>query len=213
MLELQPMLSAHGIVGVGLDDAGVPESSDELHIECFATFEENAIAKARYFSRRTGMPCLADDSGLCIDALDGAPGVRSRRFAADRGVLPTAMRDEDASNNDVMLDACWDSGRAPPWRASFVCVVAMVDAAASAPQQHVARGEAAGAIVPERSGTEGFGYDPFFRSDELGVTFAVASREQKARVSHRARAVASLLTTLAHGAATSLAVDEAARLR
>lgn len=198
LLELVPMLASHGIIGVGLDDAGVPESDEEQQIEVFSTFEENAVAKARYFSARTGMPCLADDSGLCIDALDGAPGVRSRRFGADRGVIASATRDEDSSNNEAMLDACWDSGRAPPWRARYACVATYCDAT----QTVSAGGETEGAIQPDRSGTGGFGYDPYFVSADLGVSFATASRDDKARVSHRARAVAMLLASLARDPST-----------
>jgi XTP/dITP diphosphohydrolase len=198
LLELMPMLASHGIVGIGLDDAGVPESDDEQQIEVYATFEENAVAKARYFSARTGLPCLADDSGLCIDALDGAPGVRSRRFGADRGLFASLARDEDTSNNEAMLEACRDSGRAPPWRAGYACVACYSDAT----QTVSARGETEGAIHPERSGTGGFGYDPYFVSADLGVSFATASRDDKARVSHRARAVATLLAALAHDPST-----------
>lgn len=192
LAELVPMLAVHGIMGVGLADAGVSFAPDEEGIEVFGTFEENALAKARYFALRTGQPCLADDSGLCIDALDGEPGVRSRRFARDRGQPPLAGADEDTANNEAMLDACWDSGRAPPWIAHFACAAAFVDAQ----REIVTLGRTNGAILADRSGASGFGYDPYFLSDDLGITFAAASHEAKARVSHRARAVSKLLAQI-----------------
>lgn len=172
-----------------LAEAGVDVHPDEEAIEVFETFAGNALAKARYFAARSGLPCLADDSGLCIDALDGAPGVRSRRFAADRGQLVPSSHDEDTVNNEAMLDACLDSGRAPPWTARYVCAAAYCDGV----REHVATGTTEGAIVPDFDGSEGFGYDPFFLSRDLGISFGRASREAKAVVSHRGRAVAALL--------------------
>jgi XTP/dITP diphosphohydrolase len=190
--ELVPMLAAVGIASIGLDDAGVEYDAAEESIECFDTFEANARAKARYFSARTGRLCLADDSGLCIDALDGMPGVRSRRFALDVAFRARAGASEDAANNDAMLDACWNSGWAPPWAAHFACVAALVDSS----REVVATGRCDGVIVPDADGSGGFGYDPFFVCSELGVTFAAASTDAKAMVSHRARAVAGLLASV-----------------
>jgi XTP/dITP diphosphohydrolase len=188
--ELRPLLADAGIVAIGLDDAGVTESADEAVVEVFATFEENAVAKAQYFAALTGRPCLADDSGLCVDALDGLPGVRSRRFAADLGRRVGARADEDSANTDALIDACWDSGWAPPWSAYFACAAAYADGVRTV----FGRGRTEGAIQPERDGDGGFGYDPVFLSADLGMTFAVASRDAKSRVSHRARAFAQLLT-------------------
>lgn len=85
LAELVPILSASGIVAISLEAAGIAASPAEEQIEVFDSFAENALAKARYFAALTGQACLAEDSGLCIDALDGHPGVRSRRFAHDRG--------------------------------------------------------------------------------------------------------------------------------
>jgi XTP/dITP diphosphohydrolase len=200
LAELTPLLAARGIDAIGLDDARVAiDRVAEDAIEVFDTFEANALAKARYFVGRTGQACIADDSGLCVDALNGQPGVRSRRFARDLGIAPSLSNEDDA-NNQALLDACWDSGRAPPWLAHFACAAAYVDAHRSV----VTLGRTEGAIIPDRVGDSGFGYDPFFRSDDLGVTFAVASREAKARVSHRARAFASLLAlVLNENSATS----------
>lgn len=194
--ELVPMLAAHGIAAMGLDAAGVQYAAEEECIEAFDTFTENAIAKARYFAERTRRPCVADDSGLCVDVLDGAPGVRSRRFAADRGMLPAPGRDEDACNNEALIRACRESGHAAPWSAHFVCAAVLVDGESTV----VAEGRTDGVITPVRDGAGGFGYDPHFVSAELGVSFASASREAKARVSHRARALKALLDRLANDA-------------
>ena len=193
LAELRPMLAAHGILAVSLDDLGAVESPAEADIEIFDSFEANALAKARHFAERTGSPCLADDSGLCIDALNGAPGVRSRRFAHDSGRSAVGEHAQDTANNDAMLDACWDSGRAPPWPAHFACAAAYADPAG---RTLVAIGRTDGAIHADRAGTGGFGYDPYFMSAELGVSFATASLERKASVSHRARAFAALLALL-----------------
>jgi XTP/dITP diphosphohydrolase len=190
--ELSPMLASRGIIAIGLDDAGVPHATDEEMLEAFDTFEANALAKARHFAAITGVPCLADDSGLCIDALDGRPGVRSRRFAADLGRAAGRPDDEDAENNDALLDACWNSGWAPPWAAHYACAAAFVHRG----QEHVVLGRTDGSILPERDGTGGFGYDPFFLSADLGMTFARASRDAKATVSHRGRAFSALLEML-----------------
>lgn len=201
LAELVPMLAARGVRGIGLDDAGVMPHDDEEGIEVFDTFAANAIAKASYFTALTGMPCFADDSGLCIDALDGAPGVRSRRFATDRGHSASVGADEDAANNDAMIDACWDSGRAPPWSAWYACAAAFCDGT----RTMVAEGRTDGVIMPERDGSGGFGYDPYFVSTELGVSFARATREAKAAVSHRGRALAALLERLAEQGVAAVA--------
>lgn len=190
LIELVPMLKQRDISAIGLEDAGIAYEPAEDDIECFDSFEENALAKARYFATKSGLPCIADDSGLCIDALNGRPGVRSRRFAVDERHPRRSGASEDVANNDAMLDACWNSGWAPPWAAQFLCVAAFADGA----REHTADGSAAGVIVPEPLGDGGFGYDPYFVSTELGVSFAIASREAKAQVSHRARAVNGLLT-------------------
>ena len=189
------MFAVSGISAIGLEAAGIGYEPAEDDIECFDSFEENALAKARYFAARTGMPCLADDSGLCIDALNGRPGVRSRRFAVDERHPPRAGASEDEANNDAMLDACWNSGWAPPWAAHYACVAAFADA----DREYTADGRTAGVIVPEPRGDGGFGYDPYFVSTELGVSFAIASRETKAQVSHRARAVTGLLMRMIPG--------------
>lgn len=192
--ELEPWFAARGIAVVGLDAVGLAWSEAEESIEGFDTFEENAVAKARWYAARTGRPCVADDSGLVVDALDGAPGVRSRRFAADLGMAGVAGT-EDARNNAALLERLSAVGAPHPWIARYVCVAALVDGDAT----WTARGECSGRIVAAPRGAGGFGYDPFFCSDELGSTFAEASLEAKSAVSHRGRAFAALLATVASG--------------
>jgi XTP/dITP diphosphohydrolase len=192
LVELLPLLEPYHVTAITLDDAGVLHSPEEDDIEVFTTFEENARAKAVYYAARSGLPCLADDSGLCVDALDGAPGVRSRRFSHDQGFTARAGVSEDAMNNEALVEACWDSGRAPPWSASFVCAMALADSSAS----HVASARTNGEILPDAAGSGGFGYDPLFLSHDLQKTFALASLQEKSAISHRARALAALLARL-----------------
>lgn len=194
LLELVPVFQERGIAVIGLDAAGITESLDEDGIEVFDSFEANARAKAVYFARLTGRPCVADDSGLCVEALDGGPGVRSRRIASDLGYSISA-RGEDAANNEAVLDACWNSGWAPPWRAHYACVAAYADTAETV---QIASGRTDGALQSDHAGDGGFGYDPYFVSDDLGMTFGLASRAAKSRVSHRGRAFAALLDALQH---------------
>ncbi len=189
--ELVPWFAARGIAVIGLDDAGLAPSAEEDAIEGHDSFEGNALAKARWYAARTGAPCIADDSGLAVDALHGAPGVRSRRFAADRGVV-RGDRSEDEANNAALLAALSASGIGGPWPARYVCVAAFADGQTTC----LARGETTGVIVPVATGAGGFGYDPYFLSDDLGTTFAEASLEAKAAVSHRGRAFAALLAAL-----------------
>jgi XTP/dITP diphosphohydrolase len=184
--ELRPLLLARGIGIISLDDAGIVESDAEDALEVYATFEENALAKARHFARAAGRPTLADDSGLAVDALNGRPGVLSKRWSGRVDLTGQALDDE---NNRLLLEALrGQSDR----RAHYVCAAAYVDGA----RELVCRGEVHGRIVETPSGSGGFGYDPYFFADELGKTFGDASREEKATVSHRARAFAALLDRL-----------------
>ena len=186
--ELAPLLAEAGFEPVDLAAAGIPESADEQAVEAFETFEENALAKARHFARLVpGMPVLADDSGLAVVALGGAPGVRSKRWS---GRTDLAGRDLDAANNARLLAELAGAADAS---AAYVCAAAWVDPA----REVVRRGEVRGRIVPDGRGAEGFGYDPYFWSPELGRTFGESTREEKARVSHRARAVRALLAAVA----------------
>ena len=187
--ELLPMLQALGIQTVTLDAVGVPENAaDEDCLEQFETFEENALAKARYFFERAGRrPTVADDSGLEVHALGGRPGVRTKRWSGRTDLSGRAL---DAANNAKMLREL--AGIADR-RARYVCVAAYIDGHG----ERVFRGESAGRVLDAARGTGGFGYDPLFLSDDLGVTFAQATREQKEQVSHRGRAFAQLAEWLA----------------
>jgi XTP/dITP diphosphohydrolase len=170
------------------DDLDIPESSGELELECHATFEANARAKARWFTARSGLPALADDSGLEVDALGGAPGVHSKRFAGIDGL----DADVTAANIAKLLAALnnvADDARTARYRCSLV--LARPDGS-----ELVANGAVSGRILRVARGTNGFGYDPLFLSDDLGETFGEASENDKHAVSHRGRAVAALLGLL-----------------
>jgi XTP/dITP diphosphohydrolase len=175
---------------VGLDDLGIPEAPDEDALEEFDTFEENALAKARYFAAKTGAPALADDSGLCVDALGGAPGVRSRRFAPVDQVR--GERQDQANNRHLLalLGEVPDEART----ARYVCavVVAWPDG-----RELVRIGTCEGAILRESRGAGGFGYDPLFYVEDEKATFGELSPERKNSLSHRGRAVRAMAAALA----------------
>jgi XTP/dITP diphosphohydrolase len=158
---------------------GVAEA-DEPH----GTFIENALAKARHASVLTGLPALADDSGLCVEALDGAPGVQSARFAGE----PRS----DERNNDRVLALLADAENR---KAHYYCVMVLLRHAHD-PQPLVAEGEWRGEIVRERRGAGGFGYDPLFLDPLLGKTGAELPLDEKNRVSHRGKALAVLVEKL-----------------
>ena len=185
--ELRPIFEAAGIRVLDLAEAGVPESSQEAAIESFDTFEENALAKARhFFALCGGMDVVADDSGLVVDALGGEPGVRSKRWSGQGGLEGHEL---DAANNAQLLSRMQAQ---TDRRARFVCAAAWRGVGG----EGVRRGEVQGRIVAEPSGTHGFGYDPYFFSDELGMTLAAATTEQKRSVSHRGRAFDALMRLL-----------------
>lgn len=183
---------------IGLEAAGIPVSADEEAIESYPTFEENALAKARYFHVLSGgMPAIGDDSGLVVDALGGAPGVLSRRYSGRRDLEGAAL---DAANNAKLMSelARLDEERqlngegTAPRSARYVSVAAYVG-----PLGEVLRsGAIEGRIIDEPRGTSGFGYDPYFESAELGGTFAEASWDLKSEVSHRGRAFRALIDAL-----------------
>jgi XTP/dITP diphosphohydrolase len=177
---------------VSLDDLGVRGDP----IEDATTFEGNAAAKARWAARMTGLPALADDSGLEVDALDGGPGVRTRRYAGENAT--------DEANNVKLLAALRGL---PPRRRSarYVCVLALAVPGEAGPRGglHVRtrRGIARGRIASEPRGHGGFGYDPIFEPSAEppgGRTLGQWSAEEKNRISHRARA-ARAMTPLLHG--------------
>jgi len=187
--ELRPLFAAAGLAVIDLPEAGIDESAEEDALEVYDTFEENALAKARYFHQRSrGLPTIADDSGLEVMALGGRPGVRTKRFSGRDDLSGRAL---DAANNATLLAAL--TGVEEERRdARYVCVAALVDAAS----ERTWRGMATGRILLAPRGTEGFGYDPLFLSDDLGLTFGQVPREAKETVSHRGRAFGSLIASL-----------------
>ena len=185
--ELRPLFREAGFDVVDLVEAGIPETAEEDELEAFDSFEENALAKARHFHRLSRRPTVADDSGLEVLALGGSPGVRSKRWS---GRAELSGQELDGANNARLLEAL---RAVEDRRARYVCVAAYVDDR----RELVRRGETAGEILRERSdGTHGFGYDPYFRSAELGRTFAEVDGAAKGRVSHRGRAFRALLAAL-----------------
>lgn len=187
LAELRAMVEGVGVTVVDLAGAGIPESAEEDGVECFDTFEENALAKARWFAARAeGRIVVADDSGLAVRALGGQPGVRSRRWSGRADLTGRAL---DEANNAMLVDALQG---ARDRAARFVCAVAW----RSGGTEVVVRGEVEGTIVDAASGAHGFGYDPHFFVDDLGMTLADATRDQKSAVSHRGRAFAALLAQL-----------------
>ncbi len=151
------------------------------------TFIENALTKARHAGVLSGLPALADDSGLCAQALDGAPGVHSARFAGE----PRS----DERNNDRLLELLAHSANR---RAHYYCVVVLLRHAHD-PQPLIAEGEWHGEILRERRGTGGFGYDPLFLDPLLGRSGAELPLDEKNRVSHRGKALAVLAEKLKGG--------------
>lgn len=154
------------------------------------SFVENAILKARHAARATGLPALGDDSGLCVDALNGAPGLYSARYASAQG--------DACANIDKLLQAL----HATPENARgarFVCVLALLRHAED-PQPIIAEGVWAGRILYERRGNGGFGYDPVFWVPTQAMSAAQLSPAQKHRISHRGQAIALLQHKIADGA-------------
>jgi XTP/dITP diphosphohydrolase len=174
VVELRHILDQAGVEVIGLDDLATTEE-----IETGSTFTENALLKARYYQKRSGLPTMADDSGLEVDALGGAPGVHSARYGG------ASASDTDRVNR--LLDALKD---VPPERrgARFVCVAAF--AWHGGDQTFI--GEALGTILTEPRGEDGFGYDPIFFYVPMGKTFAELTATEKAEVSHRGRAFRQL---------------------
>jgi XTP/dITP diphosphohydrolase len=171
------------------DDVGVLEESAEAALELADSFEANARAKAEYFAKRTGLPTLADDSGLEVLMLGGAPGARSKRWAGATGT-PAQV---DAANNAELLRRLQG---APPMKRSarYRCVLVFVKATHAIPI--VVEGQTAGRILEAPEGTNGFGYDPLFWSADLGKSFGTATAEEKDSVSHRGRALEQLVSQL-----------------
>lgn len=184
--EARRLLEAAGHEVLFPDDAGVLESSVEARVESEPTFVGNARRKAEYFQRKTGLPTVADDSGLEVLSLGGEPGIRSKRWAGAEGT-PAEV---DAANNAELLRRL-RGAPAPRRSARYRCVLVLLRSADAIPQ--VFEGECAGRILEAPVGTGGFGYDPLFWSSDLEQSFGEASPEEKDRVSHRGRAFQALL--------------------
>ena len=177
--EFAALLQSFDFEAVPQAAFGVSEA-EEPH----ATFVENALAKARHASQATGLPALADDSGLCVDALGGAPGVYSARYGGE----PKS----DARNNERLLA---ELGGKADRRARFVSVIVFVRHADD-PQPVIAEGEWHGEILESPRGDSGFGYDPLFFVPEYGQSAAELDAVTKNRLSHRGQAMARLIARL-----------------
>lgn len=182
LAELQALFAPVGLTLVCQGNLGIPEA-DEPHL----TFLENALAKARHAARLAGTAAIADDSGLCVDALGGAPGVRSARYAQDHG-----QPKGDAANNQVLLDRLSVFPEASQRGARFVCALVAVRSADD-PQPLVAIGRWAGVIASASRGESGFGYDPLLYIPALQKTVAELSAADKNERSHRGLASREML--------------------
>jgi XTP/dITP diphosphohydrolase len=179
LVELRALLEPLQVEVLPQRQFGVA-SAEEPH----PTFLENALAKARHAAQATSLPALADDSGLCCTALDGAPGVRSARFAGEGAT--------DAQNNNALVARLRG---ARDRSAHYVCVLVAVRMPDD-PEPIVAEGRWYGHIVTQPRGVNGFGYDPYFWLDDLGVTAAELAPQQKNSLSHRGQAMRQLVSAL-----------------
>jgi XTP/dITP diphosphohydrolase len=180
--EFRSLLATTGWEVLGLADAAIAIEAEETG----TTFAENARQKALAYSHETELPVLADDSGLEVSALGGRPGIHSARYAGDGA-------DDSRRIAKLLSELAQAAGGRS---ARFVCALALARRGRLILE---AEGECRGVIADAPRGTHGFGYDPVFLFPELGKTYAELSEEEKNRVSHRARAVASLLELLAGG--------------
>jgi XTP/dITP diphosphohydrolase len=177
--ELESLLYPLGIEVIAQSKLSIPEAQ-----EPHPTFVENALAKARHASQASGLPALADDSGLCVEVLDGAPGVHSARFAGD----PRS----DERNNELLLQRLANEGDR---RAHFYCAVVLVRGAMD-PRPMIAEGVWNGEILRQLRGGGGFGYDPLFLDPALGRSAAELNLVEKNKVSHRGQALERLCARL-----------------
>ena len=193
MREIRRIVAAAGL-GLeiqSLDEARVHWSSDEERIEQFDSFLSNARAKAEYFAKLTGRPTVADDSGIEVISLGGAPGVRSKRFAPEGGRL--SGKELDAANNAELLRRLRGADEARR-RACYVCVAVLLRTPSSPPESFT--GRSWGRILEEPRGSGGFGYDPLFLHEGLGKSFGEATPDEKDAFSHRGEAFRQLAAAL-----------------
>ena len=181
MREIRQILSdVNHLELMSLEEAGVPYSLEEEGLEPFDTFEENAKSKASYYREMTGLPTVAEDSGLVVDALGGRPGVRTKRFAP--GDLEGKERDR--ANNAHLLELMAEVPLEER-TARYVCVAAL---ALTANRVECFRGEAPGRVLEAPKGTSGFGYDPVMLHEESGRSYAELTAQEKNALSHRGKA-------------------------
>ncbi|HYJ19544.1 MAG TPA: RdgB/HAM1 family non-canonical purine NTP pyrophosphatase [Burkholderiales bacterium] len=177
--EIGQILAPLGIEVLPQSAFNVPEAE-----EPFETFVENAFAKARHAARLTGLPALADDSGICVDALGGEPGVHSARFAGE----PKS----DLRNNERLLQLLEHH---TDRKAHYYCVMVLMRHGGD-PQPLIAQAEWRGEVLRQARGSRGFGYDPLFLDPASGKTGAEMAAEEKNRISHRGKALAALVNML-----------------
>jgi XTP/dITP diphosphohydrolase len=182
--ELAELLEPLGIEAIAQSTFAIPDA-DEPH----QTFLENALAKARHAANLSGLPALADDSGLCVKAIFGAPGVHSAHYAGKDGT----RAERDARNNAKLVEQLRAAGDRS---AFYYCVLVLVESPDD-PTPIVADGTWHGEILLEPRGRGGFGYDAYFRTQERGLTAAELSAAEKNRLSHRGQALAALAAKLA----------------
>lgn len=189
--ELQALITPLGVELITQGSLGIPEA-EEPHI----TFVENALAKARHAAREGQGPAIADDSGLCVSALGGAPGVRSARYAVDAGRIAEGVGRDliDPANNAWLLDQMQDQ---TDRRAHFICVLVAVRHAED-PEPLIAQGIWSGELLKEQAGTHGFGYDPLLWLPDHQQSAAQLAPEIKNGISHRAQACQKMLELIRH---------------
>lgn len=190
--EIRELLSGIAWEVVLPDELGLERLPEEEELEHTDSYVGNAVSKARHFARRSGLPTVADDSGLEVDALGGAPGVRSARFALEQGCVAPGQSLDDANN--TLLLARLSGVPVGQRTARYRCVVAHLAAPGDAPE--IVEATCEGRVLPELRGSGGFGYDPLFFSDDLQRGFGEVPTATKHRVSHRGRAFRALLEVL-----------------
>jgi XTP/dITP diphosphohydrolase len=177
--EFQELLAPFHFQVIPQGELDIPAVEEPHH-----TFIENALAKARHASAVSGLPALADDSGVCAHALDGAPGVRSARYAG--------LDSDNAANNQKLIAAL--QGKADRG-AHYVCALVMVNSA-NDPEPLIVQTRWYGQIIDEAKGGYGFGYDPYFFLPDLGKTVAELAPSEKNKISHRGQALRELISQL-----------------
>ena len=177
--EFQELLAPFHFQVIPQGELGIPAAEEPHH-----TFVENALAKARHASAASGLPALADDSGICAHALDGSPGVFSARYAGVEG--------DNTANNQKLNTALQDK---TDRGAHYVCALVMVNSA-NDPEPLIVQTRWYGEVINEARGAHGFGYDPYFFLPELGMTAAELEPTQKNLISHRGQALRELIAQL-----------------